>query len=61
MAMSIDDNKAVGSIYDEVCQNIIVSVHWTFTLHKRISYACGKFKYDIWDKFCFWEVFSGGF
>ncbi|WP_297570924.1 hypothetical protein [uncultured Anaerovibrio sp.] len=27
VAMSIDDNKAVGSIYGEACQNIIVSVH----------------------------------
>lgn len=27
VAMSIDDNKAVGSTYGEVCQNIIASVH----------------------------------
>ena len=28
VAMSIDDNKAVGGIYGGVCQNIIVSVHY---------------------------------
>ena len=27
VAMSIDDNKAVGSIYGEICQNIIVTMH----------------------------------